>query len=314
MKFAVIIDPIESLNEKKDSTIGILRAAQKEGLSLYFTTIDSLSVSNGKACATFHSLTVNDRQDWYEVGEETLTDVSMLDFLIMRKDPPYTMRYLYDTYWLDLAQRQGVLVVNNPQSLRDCNEKYFISQFPDLTPTTLISRNTEELKAFHRTHRNVIYKPLDGMGGHNIFHVDESGNNLNVIIELLNEQQSLPIMAQTYIPEIKTTGDKRILIIDGEVIPYALARIPQGDDARGNLARGAKGEVHPLSESDKAIAESLVPTLQQKHIYITGIDIIGDKLTEINLTSPTGIREIENATNIDVSSKLIRALVKRVKA
>lgn len=312
MKFAVIIDPITSLNEKKDSTIGILRAAQKEGLSLYFTTIDSLSVSNGKAAATFHSLTVNDSENWYEIGKDTLSNISSIDILLMRKDPPYTMRYLYDTYWLDLAEKQGVLVVNNPQSLRDCNEKYFISQFPELTPTTLISRNTEELKAFHHTHGNVIYKPLDGMGGHNIFQVDESGSNLNVIIELLNEQQSLPIMAQTYIPDIKTGGDKRVLIIDGEVIPYALARIPQGDDARGNLARGAKGEVHPLTDSDKAIAESLVPTLKQKHIYFTGIDIIGDKLTEINLTSPTGIREIENATDIDVSGKLVRALIKKV--
>jgi len=314
MKLAVIIDPIEQLNEKKDSTIAILRAAQKEGLSLYFTTIDSLSVANGKACATFHSLTVNDSEHWYEVGKDTLTDVSSLDIVLMRKDPPYTMRYLYDTYWLDLAEKQGVLVVNNPQSLRDCNEKYFISQFPELTPTTLISRNTAELKAFHQTHGNVIYKPLDGMGGHNIFHVDESGSNLNVVIELLNEQQSMPIMAQTYIPEIKTGGDKRVLIIDGEVIPYALARIPQGDDARGNLARGAKGEVHPLTDSDKAIAESLVPTLKQKRIYFTGIDIIGDKLTEINLTSPTGIREIENATNIDVSGKLVRALISQAQS
>lgn len=226
----------------------------------------------------------------------------------MRKDPPFDMEYIYTTYALDLAERDGVLVANRPQSLRDANEKFFTLNFPQCCPTTLVSKDMQQLKRFWQTHQNVIFKPLEGMGGSSVFHVDEHGRNLSVILEVLTKGQSLNIMAQRYIPEISTVGDKRILLVNGEPIPYALARIPAKGELRGNLAAGAMGKVVPITARDRWICEQIAPTLKVKGLYFVGIDVIGDYLTEINVTSPTCLREISAETGLDIAGDYLRCL------
>lgn len=313
MKLAVVIDPIQTLNPKKDSTVAMLCAAQKQGLQLYYTTLADLFVSEGKAYAHLTKVEVNScNESWYKVIRTSMECLDFVDILLMRKDPPFDMNYIYATYLLELAENQGVLVANKPQSLRDANEKYFCTHFPQLCPTTLISSTIEQLKDFWQQHQDVIYKPLDGMGGRSIFHVDERGQNLNVILDSLTNTETMPIMAQVYLPEIKTSGDKRILIVDDYVVPYALARIPQGDDERGNLAKGAKGEVVELTEHEHNLAQRLIPTLQNKGLRFVGLDVIGDYITEINVTSPTCIVEIEQATKEKIAERLISQLIKTV--
>jgi glutathione synthase len=311
MKLAVIIDPIETLNPKKDSTIAMLRAAHTKGLSLYITSQKALYVRDARPFATLTPLTITTHKtNWYELGIEESLPLSELDIIVMRKDPPFDMNYIYTTYLLELAEKAGVLVANKPQGLRDANEKYFTNHFPKLSPPTLISQSYTELKAFYHEYNNVIFKPLDGMGGRGIFHIDEQGQNLNVCLEILTDNERTPIMAQRYIPEIKTGGDKRVLIIGDTIVPFALARIPEGDDPRGNLAKGASAEVIKLSPSDKKKAMALLPALKERGLYFVGIDIIGDYITEINVTSPTGIQEIEQHTDFDVSGLLIDTLIK----
>lgn len=306
MKLAVVIDPIERLNPKKDSTIAMLRAAAKKGLSVYAMTQADMFVRKGKSYAALTPLTIQDDEtNWYQAHPKEKTPLAKLDIIIMRKDPPFDMNYIYTTYLLELAEQEGVLVANKPQSLRDASEKYFTQFFPSLCPDTLISQSYEELKAFYHEHGNVIFKPLDGMGGRGILNIYEKSKNLNVGLELLTENGTVPIMAQAYIPEINTGGDKRILIIGKEIIPYALARMPEGDDPRGNLARGAVGKVIDASPDDLKLASQLIETLAAKALHFVGIDVIGPYITEINVTSPTGIREIEKQANIDVSGKLI---------
>lgn len=310
MKLAVVIDPIHTLNPKKDSTIAMLRAADKKGLSLYAMTQADMFVRKGKPYAHLSPLKLtNDPIEWYEALPAERTALSELDIIIMRKDPPFDMNYIYSTYLLDLAEKDGVLVANHPQGLRDASEKYFTQSFPSLSPDTLISQSYEELKAFYHEHGNVIFKPLDGMGGRGIFHIHQNNENLNVALELLTDNETVPIMAQTYIPEIKGHGDKRILIIGDKVIPYAVARIPEGDDPRGNMAKGATAKVIDASSKDIKLAQQLVDTLASKKLYFVGIDIIGDYITEINVTSPTCIQEIEAQTGLDVSSQLIDYLI-----
>lgn len=312
MKLLIIIDPIHLLNPKKDSSIALLHAAQQAEIEIFYTTVDKLWVSDGLPYGHIQALSVSGGDNWYQVTNSKEINLSELDIIVMRKDPPFDMNYIYTTYLLELCEQQGVLVANKPQSLRDCNEKYFTSFFPTLCPPTLISQSTLLLKKFFEAHQDVIFKPLDGMGGQNIFHVSHDKKNLNVILEVLTQQNSTPIMAQRYIPDIQKSGDKRVLMVNGEVIPFALARIPQGDDIRGNLARGAKAQIEPLNTKEITLCETLAPTLKAKGLYFVGLDIIGDYITEINVTSPTGIRELEDGSGEPIAKKLIDSLIKKV--
>jgi len=233
--------------------------------------------------------------------------------ILMRKDPPFDTEFIYATYILERAEENGTLIVNKPQSLRDCNEKLFTAWFPELTPDTLVTRNSAQLKAFHKEHTDVILKPLDGMGGASIFRLKPEDANVSVVIETLTEHGTRFCMAQNYLPAIKD-GDKRVLVVDGEPVPYCLARIPAQGETRGNLAAGGRGEARPLSESDWQIARTVAPILKQKGLIFVGLDIIGDRLTEINVTSPTCVREIEAAFPISVTGMLMDAIEKRLAA
>jgi glutathione synthase len=230
-----------------------------------------------------------------------------LDVILMRKDPPFDTEFIYATYMLERAEAEGTLIVNHPQSLRDANEKLFTAWFAELTPETLVSRSPAKLRQFYAEHRDIILKPLDGMGGASVFHITPGDTNLSVIIETLTQHGSRYAMAQKFIPEIRE-GDKRILVVDGEPIPYCLARIPASGETRGNLAAGGRGEARALSESDRRIAEAVAPVLKEKGLYFVGLDVIGDKLTEINVTSPTCIREIEAAFDINISGKMMDSI------
>jgi glutathione synthase len=304
------MDPIEKINFKKDSSLAMLLEAQSRGYKLYYMEMQDLYLHNGRAYGTMKSLQVrHDPENWYEFGQQLDTPLSDLDVILMRKDPPFDTEFIYATYMLERAENEGTLIVNKPQSLRDANEKLFTSWFSELTPESLVSRNMAQLRRFYTEHQDIILKPLDGMGGASIFHVKPGDMNLSVIIETLTQHGSRYTMAQKYIPEI-SAGDKRILVVDGEPIPYCLARIPAQGETRGNLAAGGRGEARALTESDRRIAESIGPVLKQKGLYFVGLDVIGDKLIEINVTSPTCIREIENAFDINISGKLMDSIEK----
>lgn len=310
MKLAVLLDPLHQLKPYKDTSVGMIKSAKACGWSCVYFTQTDLFCNEGQAFARVHDITVGDEHasDWAktkDLGEKPLSD---FDIILMRKDPPFDMQYIYTTYALELAEKSGVLVANKPQSLRDANEKFFTLNFPQCCPTTLVSQDVKQLKSFWQTHQDVIFKPLEGMGGKSVFHVDQKGTNLSVILEVLTNGQTVPVMAQHYIPEIVKAGDKRILIINGKPVPYALARIPAKGELRGNLAAGAKGEVVAINDRDRWICEQIAPTLFAKGLYFVGIDVIGDYLTEINVTSPTCMREISAATNIDIAGDFLRGL------
>jgi glutathione synthase len=254
-----------------------------------------------------------DPDKWYALGETSTKPLSDLNVILMRKDPPFDSEFIYSTYILEAAERRGTLIVNKPQSLRDCNEKVFATEFPQCTPPLLVSRDEVLLKQFLAEHNEVVYKPLDGMGGTSIFRVKKGDQNLNVIIETLTNFGQNTIMAQKYLPEI-LVGDKRILVIDGEVVPFSLARIPSAGEFRGNLAAGGRGVVQPLSKRDLWIAQQVAPTLVEKGLIFVGLDVIGDYLTEINVTSPTCVREIDKAENTAIGNKLMVAINKRLNA
>jgi glutathione synthase len=254
-----------------------------------------------------------DPDKWYALGETSTKPLSDLNVILMRKDPPFDSEFIYSTYILEAAERRGTLIVNKPQSLRDCNEKVFATEFPQCTPPLLVSRDEVLLKQFLEEHNEVVYKPLDGMGGTSIFRVKKCDQNLNVIIETLTNFGQNTIMAQKYLPEI-LVGDKRILVIDGEVVPFSLARIPSAGEFRGNLAAGGRGVVQPLSKRDLWIAQQVAPTLVEKGLIFVGLDVIGDYLTEINVTSPTCVREIDKAENTAIGNKLMIAINKRLNA
>jgi len=310
MKLAILMDPLNTLKPYKDSTVAMIKSAQVMGWSCsYFTPFDMFS-ADGKAYANVQDVTICDEtlEDWAEVmpiGEKPLTE---FDIILMRKDPPFNLEYIYATYALELAEREGVVVANKPQSLRDANEKFFTLNFPDCCPKTLVSRDIQRLRAFWKTYQNVIFKPLEGMGGRSVFHVDEVARNLSVILEELTHGQTTNIMAQQYIPEISTLGDKRILLINGEPVPYALARVPLQGELRGNLAAGAEGKVVAINDRDRWICLQIASTLKTKGLYFVGIDVIGDYLTEINITSPTCIQEITAETGLDIAGNYLRFL------
>ena len=305
IKIGVVMDPIAKLNYKKDSTLAMLWAAQSRGWSLFYMEQQDLSLIQGVAHARMAELEVFQNPNvWYSLADPQERELAELDVVLMRIDPPFDNEYIYSSYLLEQAERQGTLIVNRCQSLRDCNEKIFATEFPQCCPPVLVSANSETLKAFHSEHGDVIFKPLDGMGGVSIFRVKQDDPNLNVILETLTDFGKQTIMAQLYLPEI-VEGDKRILMVDGEPVPYCLARIPSSGETRGNLAAGGTGRAQPLSERDQWIAAQIGPTLREKGLLFVGLDVIGDYLTEINVTSPTCIREIDSAYDLDIGGQLM---------
>lgn len=314
IKLGIVMDPIAKINLKKDTSFAMLQEAQKRGYQLYYMEMQDLFLSAGEAYATTRQLTVyEDKQHWFDFSDEQVMALSDLDVILMRKDPPFDTEFIYATYILERAENAGVLIVNKPQSLRDCNEKLYTAWFAEFTPETMVTRQTKLLKEFHQKHRDIILKPLDGMGGASIFRVKEDDPNISVIIETLTHNNSQYCMAQTYLPAIKE-GDKRVLVVDGVPVPFCLARIPQKGETRGNLAAGGRGEVRPLSETDWAIANKIGPSLKEKGLIFVGLDIIGNRLTEINVTSPTCVREIEaEAKDISITGMLMDAIEARLK-
>lgn len=308
-KIGVVMDPIETIHVYKDTSLALLNSAQEKGCDLYYMEQQDLYIDNGVAMGSMCSLSVSmDEKNWFEKGESKRLPLSELDIILMRKDPPFDSEFIYSTYILELAEQAGVLIANKPASLRDCNEKVFATHFPHLMTPTLVTRRADLLKDFHTEHLDVIFKPLDGMGGSSIFRIKPQDPNLSVIIETLTLQGQQQIMAQKFIPDI-TEGDKRILMINGEPVPYCLARIPAKGETRGNLAAGGRGETRPLSDADRRIAEEIGPILKEKGLYFVGLDVIGSQLTEINVTSPTCVREISRDSGIDVADQLIDCLL-----
>ena len=310
MKLAILMDPLHTLTPYKDSTVGMIKSAQSMGWSCVYFTQNDIFCREGHAYANVASLTIGDelKPDWADVSPLGEQPLAAFDIILMRKDPPFDMEYIYATYALELAEKEGVLVANKPQSLRDANEKFFTLNFPQCCPATLVSRDKDRLRGFWEQHQNVIFKPLEGMGGRDVFHVGKDARNLSVILEVLTHGEQVSIMAQAYIPEISTLGDKRILLINGEPVPFGLARIPSPGELRGNLAAGAKGKVVEITERDRWICKEIAPTLKAKGLYFVGIDVIGDYLTEINVTSPTCLREISAETGLDIAGDYLRCL------
>ena len=304
IKLGIVMDPISAINIKKDSSFAMLLQAQQRGYDIHYMEMADLYLLEGRARAATKCLTVQeDSANWYQFGSSQDIALSELDVILMRKDPPFDTEFVYATYMLERAEDEGTLIVNKPQSLRDANEKLYTSWFSQFTPKTLVSRDAKRLKAFYQAEQDVILKPLDGMGGASIFRLQPGDANVSVIIETLTAHGSRYAMAQRFIPQI-SDGDKRILVVNGKPVPYCLARIPASGETRGNLAAGGRGEARPLSDSDWAIANAVAPTLKAKGLIFVGLDVIGDKLTEINVTSPTCIREIEAAFPISITAML----------
>jgi glutathione synthase len=311
IRLGVIMDPISTIKPQKDTTLLLLLAAAEKGWKLIYFEQKSLFLDNNIAKGYGRALNVfSNEQHWYELGEETIYTLGEIDTILMRKDPPFDVQFLQTTFLLEAAQQQGCLVVNNPRSLRDCNEKLFATQFPQCCPPLTVSRNTQHLREFHAAHQDVIFKPLDGMGGSGIFRCKSDDPNIGVILETLTAQGEM-IMAQKFIPDIKN-GDKRILVINGEPVPYCLARVPAEGETRGNLAAGGTGHPQALSDRDYWIVEQVAPTLIEKGLLFVGLDVIGDFLTEINVTSPTCAREIDRAYNTQIGEKLMNAIAKQL--
>jgi glutathione synthase len=312
LKLGIVMDPIESITPYKDSSFAMLLEAQRRGAEIHYFCQQDLKLLNGVAAGRSTRLRVcDDKDDWYQLGDTEELNLSQLDVILMRKDPPFNMEYVYTTYILDRAREAGSLVVNRPQALRDMNEKAYTAWFPECAPQTLITRSMPEMKAFLAEHGRIVVKPLDGMGGRSIFVVSQGDNNANVIFETLTDFGGQFAMAQVFIPEI-SAGDKRILLIDGEPIPYALARIPSADDNRGNLVVGAKGVGQPLTDADRDICDRVGPALRDAGVLFAGIDVIGDYLTEVNVTSPTGIRELDDRFDLNIAGLLFDAIEKKL--
>ncbi len=304
-RLGVVMDPIADINYKKDTTLAMLWAAGDRGWELYYMEQPDLYLDQGAARAAMRPLQVyRDPEAWFALEDTEDRALADLDVILMRKDPPFDNEYIYTTYILEEAERQGTLVVNRCQSLRDCNEKVFATHFPQCCPPVLVSADMARLKAFHRQHRDVIFKPLAGMGGDAIFRVRPDDPNVSVILELLTRHGEQTIMAQRFIPEI-VEGDKRILVIDGEAVPYCLARVPLVGETRGNLAAGGEGRPRPLTDRDRWIVDQVAPTLKEKGLLFVGLDVIGDYLTEINVTSPTCMREINAGYDLDIGGQLM---------
>ena len=308
IRLGILMDPIESINIKKDSSFAMLLAAQKRGWELLYMEQSDLFLRDGRVYAQVRQLhVIDDPQHWYDLEAAHIEPLDRIDILLMRKDPPLNMEFMYTTYLLERAEAAGTLVVNKPSSLRDCNEKLYTAWFIDCCAPTLVTRQARQFREFLNEHGDIILKPLDGMGGASIFRIQQGDTNTSVILETLTDHGRRYAMAQRFIPEI-SAGDKRILMIDGEPVPYALARIPAPGEARGNLAAGGRGEGVALSARDRWICEQVGPALRAKGLYFVGLDVIGDYLTEINVTSPTCIRELDKQYGLDIAGQLMDCL------
>jgi glutathione synthase len=314
IRLGIVMDPIQSIKAYKDSSFAMLLAAQRRGWQLFYMQQSDLFQHDGEVSASMRPLQVFDRDhDWFKLSEASDQSLATLDVVLMRKDPPLDMEFLYTTYLLELAAKQGVMVVNRADSLRNCNEKLFTGWFPQCCAPSLVSRDPSRLRGFLDQHGDIILKPLDAMGGTSIFRVTHNDPNISVILETLTELGQRTAMAQKFIPEI-SAGDKRILMIDGEPVPWALARIPAKGETRGNLAAGGRGEGVELSDRDRWICEQVGPELRRRGLVFVGLDVIGDYLTEINVTSPTCIRELDAIYGLDIASELIDAIENQLAA
>jgi glutathione synthase len=313
MNLLFILDPLDSLKAYKDSSVAMMREAAARGHTIWATEQGDIAWMGRGITANAHRLRVNaDEHDWYEVTDSAERRLADFDTVMMRKDPPFDMEYVYSTYLLELAEKEGAQVFNRPRAIRDFNEKMAIARFARFAAPTIVARRDPLLREFLAEHGDIILKPLDGMGGHSVFRVRSGDPNLNVILETLTHYGNRTIMAQRYIPDI-AKGDKRVLVIDGEPVPYALARIPKPGETRGNLAAGGTGVAQPLSARDREIAESLGPELKAQGLLLVGLDVIGDWLTEVNVTSPTCLVEIAQQTGFNSAGMLLDALEKLVK-
>jgi glutathione synthase len=313
MRLAVVMDPIGAIQYAKDSTLAMLLAAQARGFELHYLEQQDLFVRDGHAMGHARALTVRaDPASWFTLGERSTQPLGSFGCILMRKDPPFDMEYIYTTYILDRAQEQGAMVVNQPQGLRDMNEKAYTAWFPQCCAPTLITRSLGDMDAFLHEHGKIVCKPLDGMGGRSIFVTDVTDKNRLVIFETLTAHGSRFAMAQRYLPQIVESGDSRVLLVDGEPMPYALARMPSADDHRGNLAAGALGVGRPLNDRDRWLAAQIGPALARRGMLFVGLDVIGGYVTEINVTSPTGIRELDKQFHINIGDLLMQAIERRL--
>ncbi|MFO7277638.1 MAG: glutathione synthase [Pseudomonadota bacterium] len=314
IRLGVVMDPIANIKYAKDSTLAMLLAAQARGFELLYMEIGDLALRDGVALGRVRPLTVRaDPNDWFTLRPPTVERLGDLDCILMRKDPPFDTEYIYSTYILERAEEAGALVVNRPQGLRDMNEKVYTAWFPQCCAPTLITRDMGEMEAFLREHDKIVCKPLHGMGGRSIFVVERNDKNMKVIFETLTDYGQRFAIVQRYIPDIVETGDSRVLLIDGEPVPYALARIPSPTDNRGNLAAGARGVGRPLNDRDRWIASQIGPAMAARGMLFVGLDVIGGYVTEINVTSPTGIRELDAQFGIDIGGMLMDAIARRLR-
>jgi glutathione synthase len=312
LRVAVVMDPIEQIKPAKDTTLAMMLAAQRRGWELAYLELRHMWLRDGVAMGRAHAVEVrDDAKDWFSRGEPQTTRLGDFDVILMRKDPPFDTEYIYSTYILERAELQGALVVNRPQGLRDMNEKVFTAWFPECCAPTLISRDMADMHAFLREHQRAVCKPLYGMGGRSIFVLDADDKNASVVFETLTEYGTRYAIVQRYIPDIVTTGDARVILVDGEPVPYALARIPSASDNRGNLAAGAKGVGRPLDERDRWLAATIGPALRERGMLFVGLDVIGGFVTEINVTSPTGVRELDRQFGLDIAGQLMGAIAAR---
>jgi glutathione synthase len=311
MKFLFIADPLESFKVEKDSTLAMMRAAQNAGHAIWYTQSHDLLWGQGKARARCQALQILDGNDWYQLSDFEEHPLEFFSAVLMRQDPPFTVEYLTSTWILSAAVLQGARVFNSPDAVRNHSEKLSITEFPQFIPPTLVTRDIHAIRDFHRLHHDIVVKPLDGMGGMGVFRIGSDGLNLSSIVETLGENGAHTLMAQRYLPEI-AAGDKRVLLIGGEVMPQALARIPQGSEIRGNLAVGGKGLAMALTAREEEIANHLAPILAKRGLFLVGLDMIGGYLTEINVTSPTCFVEITQQTNLDIAQKWLTLLEKEL--
>jgi glutathione synthase len=315
MRLVVVMDPIAAIKPAKDSTLRILLAAQARGWELVYAELKDLWLRDGVAWGRLAPLKVmDDATRWFSLGQSATGKLGEFDVILMRKDPPFDTEYIYSTYILDRAQLQGALVCNRPQGLRDMNEKVYTAWFPECCAPTLITRDMHDMAEFLREHGKAVCKPLDGMGGKSIFVLENGDKNRNVVFETLTDYGTRYAIVQRYLPEIVTAGDCRIILVDGEPVPFALKRIPSAEDNRGNLAAGARAESRPLNDRDRWLCAQIGPKLRAAGMIFVGLDVIGDYVTEINVTSPTGIRELNKIHAIDIGAMLVDAIDKTLDA
>ncbi|MDP3558952.1 MAG: glutathione synthase [Legionellaceae bacterium] len=311
MQLAFLIDPLSTLHPKKDTSVFLMEKAQKLGIDCCIFTQDTLVARDNSISAAIHRIHIGNIQqsDWASTSALGIQNLQMFDCILMRQDPPMNREYLYATYALEIAEQHGVSVLNHPQGVRDTNEKFITATLPQCCPPTVITRDLATLLLFWDTHRSIILKPLDGMGGTGIFHIDEGGRNLHVAIEMLSQHGRHSILAQAYLPEIHGAGDKRIMVLNGDPLPFALRRMPLAGEHRANLAAGGRGDITPLTERDRWLCAEIKPLLQARGLSFVGVDVIGDYITEVNVTSPTCLREICEQSGTDYASPYLESLL-----